>query len=69
MCFMFCRFFLLFSYNERMTATGINPVEKNATPVDQQRLNESTGSEYDDKIVQEFSHLLEKSKQLFNGLR
>ncbi|CAF3324449.1 unnamed protein product [Rotaria socialis] len=49
-----------------MTATGINPIEKNG---DQQRLNEGGANDNDDKLVQEFSHLLEKSKQLFNGLR
>jgi hypothetical protein len=32
---------------------------------DQQNLNDEDA----DKIVQEFNHLLEKSKQLFNGLR
>ncbi|CAF3895802.1 unnamed protein product, partial [Rotaria magnacalcarata] len=49
-----------------MTATGINSIEKNG---DQQRLNEGSTNDNDDKLVQEFSHLLEKSKQLFNGLR
>jgi len=45
-----------------MTAAGMTPTEKNTSNDDQEHLNE-------DKIVQEFSHLLEKSKQLFNGLR
>ncbi|CAM4807757.1 unnamed protein product [Rotaria magnacalcarata] len=49
-----------------MTATGINSIEKNG---DQRRLNEGSTNDNDDKLVQEFSHLLEKSKQLFNGLR
>jgi hypothetical protein len=31
--------------------------------------NENNSHEYEEKIVQEFAHLLEKSKQLFNGLR
>ncbi|CAF4772408.1 unnamed protein product, partial [Rotaria magnacalcarata] len=48
-----------------MTATGINSIEKNG---DQRRLNEGSTNDNDDKLVQEFSHLLEKSKQLFNGL-
>jgi hypothetical protein len=45
-----------------MTATGMTPTEP-------QPLNEGNGEDYEEKIVQEFSHLLEKSKQLFNGLR
>jgi hypothetical protein len=49
-----------------MTAAGMTPTEK---PGDQQHLNEGNGDDYDDKIIQEFGHLLEKSKQLFNGLR
>ncbi|CAF4633078.1 unnamed protein product [Rotaria sp. Silwood1] len=61
--------FYNFANNERMTATGVSSIDKNASPGDQQRLNEGNGNDYEDKIVQEFSHLLEKSKQLFNGLR
>jgi hypothetical protein len=45
-----------------MTTSGM-------TPTEQQHLAEGNGDDYEDKIVQEFSHLLEKSKQLFNGLR
>jgi hypothetical protein len=52
-----------------MTATGMIPTEKNASPADQQDINEGNGDDFEEKIVQEFSHLLEKSKQLFNGLR
>jgi len=37
------------------------PTEQTFLPIDD--------NDYEDKIVQEFSHLLEKSKQLFNGLR
>jgi len=49
-----------------MTAAGMTPTEKNTSTDDQQHLNEDNN---EDKIVQEFSHLLEKSKQVFNGLR
>ncbi len=49
-----------------MTTTGMTPTEKNALAGEQQDLNEN---DFEEKIVQEFSHLLEKSKQLFNGLR
>jgi hypothetical protein len=52
-----------------MTAVSMTPTEKNASPGDHQHLNEGNGDDFEDKIVQEFSHLLEKSKQLFNGLR
>ncbi len=52
-----------------MTATGMIPTEKNASPGDQQDITEGNGDDFEEKIVQEFSHLLEKSKQLFNGLR
>ncbi|CAF1021702.1 unnamed protein product [Adineta steineri] len=52
-----------------MTAAGMTPTEKTSSPANQQHLNETHGDDYEDKIVQEFSHLLEKSKQLFNGLR
>jgi hypothetical protein len=31
--------------------------------------NDIDTDEHEEKIVQEFAHLLEKSKQLFNGLR
>jgi hypothetical protein len=52
-----------------MTATGMTPTEKIIVHSDPQHLNEGNGQDFEDKIVQEFSHLLEKSKQLFNGLR
>ena len=54
-----------------MIAAGMTPTEKHAASGggDQAHLNEGNGDDYEDKIVQEFSHLLEKSKQLFNGLR
>ena len=52
-----------------MTTTGVTSTEKNVNTSDRQYLNEGHGDDYDEKIVQEFSHLLEKSKQLFNGLR
>ena len=48
-----------------MTTTGMTPTEKHLIPIDQQ----NNGEENEEKIVQEFSHLLDKSKQLFNGLR
>ena len=49
-----------------MTAVAVTSNERMTSIGDQQSSNEDG---YDDKIVQEFSHLLEKSKQLFNGLR
>ncbi|UJR26903.1 hypothetical protein I4U23_008213 [Adineta vaga] len=52
-----------------MTAAGMTPTEKNTSPTDQQQFNENHNEDYEEKIVQEFGHLLEKSKQLFNGLR
>ena len=52
-----------------MTAAGMTPTETNTSPTDQQHLHEHQNEEYEDKVIQEFSHLLEKSKQLFNGLR
>ncbi|CAF0734692.1 unnamed protein product [Adineta ricciae] len=52
-----------------MTAAGMTPTETNTSPTDQQHLHEQQNEEYEDKVIQEFSHLLEKSKQLFNGLR
>ncbi len=42
------------------TTTGMTPIEKIVV---------SNEEDNEEKIVQEFSHLLEKSKQLFNGLR
>ena len=68
-------FFLLpsqisFSHDKQsMTAAGMTPTETNTSPTDQQHLHEHQNEEYEDKVIQEFSHLLEKSKQLFNGLR
>ncbi len=47
----------------------MTPTEKNASSGDQQYVNEGNEDDFEEKIVQEFSHLLEKSKQLFNGLR
>ena len=58
--------------NESMTATNMTPTEKNASPGEHQHLHDDDddgGDDFEEKIVQEFSHLLEKSKQLFNGLR
>jgi len=40
-----------------------------ATVVPIDKLSLTNNCEVDEKIVQEFSHLLDKSKQLFNGLR
>jgi hypothetical protein len=47
----------------------VTPIDKLASPGNHQYFNENINHEDEDKIVQEFSHLLEKSKQLFNGLR
>jgi hypothetical protein len=50
-----------------MTETAVTPIDRVASPGNDQCLNDD--QENEDKIVLEFSHLLEKSKQLFNGLR
>ncbi|CAF1412934.1 unnamed protein product, partial [Adineta steineri] len=47
-----------------MTSVDINSTDKLTSSS-----NQNNGHENEDKIVQEFGHLLEKSKQLFNGLR
>ncbi|CAF4577053.1 unnamed protein product, partial [Rotaria sp. Silwood2] len=52
-----------------MTAASLTPTDKLASSGNYEYLNENHDQECEDKIVQEFSHLLEKSKQLFNGLR
>lgn len=52
-----------------MTATGIMATEKSLASDEQPSQQEGNGDVSEEKIVQEFSHLLEKSKQLFNGLR
>lgn len=44
-------------------------VDQFASPEHQQYSHENHNHESEEKIVQEFTHLLEKSKQLFNGLR
>ncbi len=50
--------------------TAITPIDQFASPSNQKYSNENNNNhEFEDKIVQEFNHLLEKSKQLFNGLR
>jgi hypothetical protein len=48
---------------------AVTPIDKLASPGSHQYSNENINHESEDKIVQEFSHLLEKSKHLFNGLR
>jgi hypothetical protein len=40
-----------------------------ASPGEELLSTEPFSDDLEDKIVQEFAHLLEKSKQLFNGLR
>ena len=45
------------------------PVDQFASPEHQHYSTENHHQESEEKIVQEFTHLLEKSKQLFNGLR
>ncbi|CAF3820129.1 unnamed protein product [Adineta steineri] len=50
--------------DENMTSVDINSTDKLTSSS-----NQNNGHESEDKIVQEFGHLLEKSKQLFNGLR
>ena len=67
-CEFFCRF-SFFIDNEKMTTPSIIPIDKLASPGNHQYSSQNNGHEDEDKIVQEFSHLLEKSKQLFNGLR
>ncbi|CAF1368319.1 unnamed protein product [Rotaria sp. Silwood1] len=52
-----------------MTATSLTPTDKLAASGNYEYLNENNDQEFEDKIVEEFTHLLEKSKQLFNGLR
>ena len=42
---------------------------RTASPGEQTLPTDPLSDELEDKIVQEFAHLLEKSKQLFNGLR
>lgn len=81
MLYSFFRFICLFSLcrktretagggDEKMTsAASMTPTEKTVSPADYHHSDEGNGDEFEDKIVQEFSHLLEKSKQLFNGLR
>ncbi|CAM4744582.1 unnamed protein product [Rotaria magnacalcarata] len=52
-----------------MTATNMTPIDKLVSSGNYQDLKENDGLDSEDKIVQEFTHLLDKSKQLFNGLR
>jgi hypothetical protein len=49
--------------------SAITPIDTLPSPDRQQYSNETNNHEYEDQIVQEFNHLLEKSKRLFNGLR
>lgn len=56
-------------YNDNMTATNMTPTDKLASSGSNPVFNENNGNDNEDKIVQEFTHLLDKSKQLFNGLR
>ena len=65
-CLVFVDYFI---HHGRMTAMTMTPTEKNVSPSNYQHLHDGSADDYEDKIVQEFSHLLEKSKQLFNGLR
>jgi hypothetical protein len=58
-------FFFFFFCRLEKKMTEVN--DKLASPGNHQYATENPESE--DKIVQEFSQLLEKSKQLFNGLR
>lgn len=46
-------------------------MEKNLVTDEQMTSHQQQGNGdiFEEKIVQEFTHLLEKSKQLFNGLR
>lgn len=50
-----------------MNVASSTPTDK-VTSSDDYRPS-SHGGDEEEKIVQEFGHLLEKSKQLFNGLR
>ena len=43
--------------------------DKHFSPDNPSQHHDDQNDEFEDKIVQEFGHLLEKSKQLFNGLR
>jgi len=52
-----------------MTTPSMIPNDKLASPGNHQYSSQNNSHEDEDKIVQEFNHLLEKSKQLFNGLR
>ncbi len=52
-----------------MTTASMTPTDKLASPGNHQYSDQNNSHEDEDKIVQEFNHLLEKSKQLFNGLR
>lgn len=49
---------------------GLSNIEKNLVS-DEPIIShhQGNGDVSEEKIVQDFSHLLEKSKQLFNGLR
>ncbi|CAF3648141.1 unnamed protein product [Rotaria sordida] len=52
-----------------MAAISLTSTDKIPSSGNHEYSKENNDQEYEDKIVQEFSHLLEKSKQLFNGLR
>lgn len=56
-------------YDDKMTTTNMIPTDKLTMSGNYQYLNENQDGDNEEKIVQEFAHLLEKSKQLFNGLR
>ncbi len=62
---------LFFVFVDYEIMTAITPIDQFASPSNQKYSNENNNNnhEFEDKIVQEFNHLLEKSKQLFNGLR
>ena len=49
--------------------TAITPIDQFASPSKEKYSEQTNNHEHEEKIVQEFSHLLDKSKQLFNGLR
>jgi hypothetical protein len=48
---------------------AVTPIDKLPSTDKNKYLNEDNHHEDEDKIIQEFNHLLEKSKHLFNGLR
>ena len=47
----------------------MSAIDRTASPGEQILSTEPLSDDLEEKIVQEFAHLLEKSKQLFNGLR